>query len=95
MTELTNQRIYISASLVALPLFVLWSWRQRRLNAIEATAMAQVPTKTVVIIGASWAGINVAHGLLKEAPNAKVVLVNPSGMFISVCLLKNIRSVLK
>lgn len=78
--ELTNQRIYISASLVALPLFVLWSWRQRRLNAIEAVAMAQAPTKTVVIIGASWAGINVAHGLLKEVPNARVVLVSPSGM---------------
>ncbi|EEA24066.1 hypothetical protein EYB25_004810 [Talaromyces marneffei] len=79
--ELTNQRIYISASLVALPLFVLWSWRQRRLNAIEAVAMAQAPTKTVVIIGASWAGINVAHGLLKEVPNARVVLVSPSDDF--------------
>lgn len=87
MTELTNQRIYISASLVALPLFVLWSLRQRRLN-IEATEMAQTPTKTVVIIGASWAGIPVAHGLLKEVPSAKVVLVNPSGMYIR--LSKNI-----
>ena len=79
MTDLTNQQIYISASLVALPLFVLWSWRQRRLN-IEAAEMAQAPTKTVVIIGGSFAGIGVAHGLLKEVPSAKVVLVNPSGM---------------
>lgn len=83
MTELANQRLYISASLIALPLFVLWSWRQRRLK-IEAAEMAQAPTKTVVIIGASWSGINVAHGLLKEVPNAKVVLVNPSG--VSSCL---------
>lgn len=81
MTELTNQRVYLSASLVAIPLFVLWSWRQRRLN-IEAAEMAQTPTKTVVIIGASWAGIPVAHGLLKDVPNAKVVLVNPSGTYI-------------
>ncbi|GAM37309.1 AMID-like mitochondrial oxidoreductase [Talaromyces pinophilus] len=43
--------------------------------------MAQAPTKTVVIIGGSWAGINVAHGLLKEVPSAKVVLVNPSEDF--------------
>ncbi|KUL92270.1 hypothetical protein ZTR_02406 [Talaromyces verruculosus] len=77
MTDLTNQQIYISASLVALPLFVLWSWRQRHLN-IEAATMAQAPTKTVVIIGGSFAGIGVAHGLLKELPSAKVVLVNPS-----------------
>ncbi|GAM36406.1 AMID-like mitochondrial oxidoreductase [Talaromyces pinophilus] len=77
MPDLTNQQIYISASLVALPLFVLWSWRQRRLN-IEAAEMAQAPTKTVVIIGGSFAGIGVAHGLLKEVPSAKVVLVNPS-----------------
>lgn len=92
MTELTNQRVYISASLVALPVFVLWSWRQRRLN-IEAAEMAQVPTKTVVIIGGSWAGIGVAHGLLKEVPSAKVVLVNPSGM-LSIYLFKVMRGVL-
>ncbi|EED17735.1 AMID-like mitochondrial oxidoreductase, putative [Talaromyces stipitatus ATCC 10500] len=82
MTDLTNnQRIYLSASLVALPLFVLWSWRQRRLNAIEAAEMAQTSPKTVVVIGASWAGINTTHGLLKEVPSAKVVLINPSDEF--------------
>lgn len=43
--------------------------------------MAQAPTNTVVIIGGSWAGINVAHGLLKEVPNAKVVLINPTEEF--------------
>jgi NADH dehydrogenase FAD-containing subunit len=41
--------------------------------------MANVPSKTVVIVGAAWAGINVAHGLLKQVPNVNVVLVNPSG----------------
>ena len=81
MIEITSQRVYLSASLVALPLFVLWSWRQRRLN-IEAAEMAQAPTKTVVIVGASWAGIPVAHGLLKDVPSAKVVLVNPSGTYM-------------
>jgi NADH dehydrogenase FAD-containing subunit len=41
--------------------------------------MAKVPSKTVVIVGAAWAGINVAHGLLKQVPNVKVSLIDPSG----------------
>ncbi|KAF3389701.1 Apoptosis-inducing factor 2 [Talaromyces pinophilus] len=82
MTELTNLRTYISAFVTALPFsfFLLWSWRQRRLD-IQDTEMAQAPTKTVIIIGGSWAGINVAHGLLKEVPSAKVILINPSDDF--------------
>ncbi|KKZ67338.1 hypothetical protein EMCG_06987 [[Emmonsia] crescens] len=35
-------------------------------------------TKTVVIIGASWAGIKTAHTILKSIPDVKVILVNPS-----------------
>lgn len=81
MSDFKYSSFYISASLATFPLLALWSWRQRRLNAIEAANMAQTPAKTVrvVIIGGSWAGINVAHGLLKQVPNAKVVLINPTG----------------
>ncbi|OJD11173.1 hypothetical protein AJ78_08005 [Emergomyces pasteurianus Ep9510] len=37
-----------------------------------------VDTTTVVIIGASWAGIKTAHTVLKSIPDVKVVLINPS-----------------
>ncbi|CRG87546.1 hypothetical protein PISL3812_04564 [Talaromyces islandicus] len=70
-------RVYLSASLAALPLLALWSLRRRS----QRLAMANVPSKTVVIVGAAWAGINVAHGLLKQVPNVKVVLINPSEEF--------------
>ncbi|KAL2010676.1 hypothetical protein VTN00DRAFT_6483 [Thermoascus crustaceus] len=33
---------------------------------------------TVIVIGGSNAGIGVSHGLLKQIPTAKVILVNPS-----------------
>ncbi|OAX79693.1 hypothetical protein ACJ72_05986 [Emergomyces africanus] len=36
------------------------------------------PTKTVAIIGASWAGIKTAHTILKSIPDIKVILINPS-----------------
>lgn len=76
-----QNRVYVSASLVALPLLLLWTWRQRRLSAIEAADMAEAPSKTVVIIGGSVGGINAAHGVLKQIPNAKVILINPSGNY--------------
>lgn len=68
-------RVYLTVSLAALPLFTLWALRRRS----QRIAMAKVPSKTVVIIGAAWAGINVAHGLLKQVPNVNVVLINPTG----------------
>ncbi|OKL64614.1 hypothetical protein UA08_00568 [Talaromyces atroroseus] len=74
MADANRASIYLNASLAALPLLALWFWRQRRLSVA-------MPSKTVVVVGASWAGINVAHGLLKEVPDAKVVLVNPSDEF--------------
>lgn len=37
--------------------------------------------KTVVIVGASYSGIEVAHSILKEISGTKVVLVNPSRDF--------------
>ena len=41
--------------------------------------MAKTGPVTIVIIGASFAGLQVAHGLLKSLPNQiKVVLINPS-----------------
>lgn len=78
--QLTHlNRVYLTTvSLAALPLFALWYFRRRRNQRIE---MSKVPSKTVVIVGAAWAGINVAHGLLKQVPNVKVVLINPSGKF--------------
>jgi hypothetical protein len=76
--QLTDlNRVYLTVSLAALPLLALWCFRRRRRN--HRIAMAKVPSKTVVIVGASWAGINVAHGLLKQVPNVNVVLVSPSG----------------
>ncbi|OJJ03435.1 hypothetical protein ASPVEDRAFT_42906 [Aspergillus versicolor CBS 583.65] len=41
-------------------------------------------SKTVVIIGASFAGIPVAHSLLKQVPSVKVILINPSSTFYYV-----------
>ncbi|GAD96470.1 predicted protein [Paecilomyces variotii No. 5] len=38
-------------------------------------------SKTVVIIGASCAGIPIAHALLKDSPSVKVVLINPASTF--------------
>ncbi|KAJ6070547.1 Apoptosis-inducing factor [Penicillium canescens] len=35
----------------------------------------------VVIVGASFAGLAIAHSVLQDVPNAKVVLVNPSTSF--------------
>ncbi|KAF9882849.1 hypothetical protein FE257_004961 [Aspergillus nanangensis] len=35
----------------------------------------------VLIVGAGAAGVSIAHSLLQEVPNAKVVLVNPSQTF--------------
>lgn len=35
----------------------------------------------VVIIGGSFAGLNVAHTLLKDVPDVKIVLINPSPSF--------------
>lgn len=32
----------------------------------------------VVIVGGSFAGLNIAHALLKDVPNVKIVLINPS-----------------
>ncbi|CAL5866904.1 uncharacterized protein PFLUO_LOCUS1115 [Penicillium psychrofluorescens] len=32
----------------------------------------------VVIVGGSFAGLNTAHALLKDVPNVKIVLINPS-----------------
>jgi NADH dehydrogenase FAD-containing subunit len=32
----------------------------------------------VVIVGGSFAGLNIAHSLLKDVPNVKIVLINPS-----------------
>ena len=73
-----DSRIYTSLAVV--PLLALYFWRQRCLG--ENTAM---PSKTVVIIGASWAGINAAQGLLKSVPGARVVLINPSSeLFFSI-----------
>ncbi|GES65446.1 hypothetical protein ATEIFO6365_0010037200 [Aspergillus terreus] len=43
-----------------------------------------MPSKTVVIIGASFAGIPIAHSLLKDLPSVKVVLINPSSTFYFV-----------
>ncbi|KAF7595973.1 hypothetical protein BBP40_004119 [Aspergillus hancockii] len=39
------------------------------------------PTVSVVIIGASFAGIPIAHTLLKDVPTVKVTLINPSPTF--------------
>ncbi|KLJ09912.1 hypothetical protein EMPG_14669 [Blastomyces silverae] len=36
------------------------------------------PTKSIVIIGASWAGVKTAHAILKSIPDVRVILVNPS-----------------
>lgn len=36
---------------------------------------------TVVIIGASCAGIPIAHALLKDTPSVKVILINPASTF--------------
>ncbi|KAJ5901649.1 Apoptosis-inducing factor [Penicillium taxi] len=36
---------------------------------------------TVLIIGASVTGLTAAHALLRDVPNAKIVLVNPSSYF--------------
>ncbi|PGH02876.1 hypothetical protein AJ79_07532 [Helicocarpus griseus UAMH5409] len=36
------------------------------------------PTKTVVIVGGSWAGIKTTHAILKGISNVKVILINPS-----------------
>lgn len=38
-------------------------------------------SKTIVIIGASFAGIPTAHALLKDVPSTKVILINPSKKF--------------
>ncbi|KAJ9254623.1 hypothetical protein DTO207G8_3469 [Paecilomyces variotii] len=38
-------------------------------------------SKTVVIIGASCAGIPIAHALLKDSPSVKVILINPASTF--------------
>ncbi|KAI9929413.1 hypothetical protein ASPWEDRAFT_41374 [Aspergillus wentii DTO 134E9] len=35
----------------------------------------------IVIIGASFAGIPIAHSLIKDVPSAKVTLINPSSTF--------------
>ncbi|KAG9717026.1 FAD/NAD(P)-binding domain-containing protein, partial [Aureobasidium melanogenum] len=35
----------------------------------------------VVIIGGSYAGTKVAHQILKQVPNAKVTLIDPSDVF--------------
>ncbi|KAH8701955.1 putative AMID-like mitochondrial oxidoreductase [Talaromyces proteolyticus] len=74
LSQITDMnRVYLSASVAVIPLAVLWAvQRSRRME------IAKVPSKTVVIIGGSWAGINVAHGLLKQVPNVKVVMINPS-----------------
>ncbi|PGH09825.1 hypothetical protein GX51_00512 [Blastomyces parvus] len=36
------------------------------------------PMKSIVIIGASWAGVKTAHAILKSIPDVRVVLINPS-----------------
>ncbi|EEH05294.1 apoptosis-inducing factor 1 [Histoplasma capsulatum G186AR] len=36
------------------------------------------PKKTVVVVGASWAGIKTTHAILKNISDVKVILVNPS-----------------
>ncbi|KAJ5819200.1 hypothetical protein N7474_004791 [Penicillium riverlandense] len=35
-------------------------------------------TVTVVIVGGSFAGLKIAHALLKDVPNVKIVVINPS-----------------
>lgn len=78
--DFADSRLLVSISLVAVPLIAFWSRRQFTVKVREdSAAMSQSPSKTVVVIGASWAGIKVTHALLKEAPNTKIVLVNPAG----------------
>jgi NADH dehydrogenase FAD-containing subunit len=36
---------------------------------------------TIVIIGASCAGISTAHSILKELPTVKLILINPFSKF--------------
>lgn len=39
------------------------------------------PTIDIVIIGASFAGLHIAHSVLRDVPDAKVTLINPSTSF--------------
>jgi NADH dehydrogenase FAD-containing subunit len=70
-------RYYSSLALVAVPVLILLLNSQRRKKPIAGKI-----TKTVVIVGGSYAGIGVAQGLLKQLPhNVKVILINPSDLF--------------
>jgi NADH dehydrogenase len=44
----------------------------------------------VVIVGAGFAGYNAAHGLLRHAPAAEVVLINPTDYFLYLPLLPEV-----
>jgi len=48
------------------------------LQLLNYTMAAQT---NVVILGASFTGTGVAHSVLKNVPNAKVTLINPSDLF--------------
>jgi NADH dehydrogenase FAD-containing subunit len=71
-------RYYSSLALVAVPVLILLLNSQRRKKQI-----ADKVSKTIVIVGGSYAGIGVAQGLLKQLRNSnvKIILVNPSDLF--------------
>src|SRR4051812_12842144 len=46
----------------------------------------------IVIVGAGFAGFHAARGLAKHAPEAEVVLVNPTDYFPSLPLLPEVGS---
>ena len=44
----------------------------------------------VVVVGAGFAGYNAARGLLRHAPDAEVVLINPTDYFLYLPLLPEV-----
>ena len=67
--------------LIAVPLMRGRCATQNRLGSSSKSFTSTANTKNVVILGGSFAGVNVAHSLLKGCRDVKVTLVNPRDEF--------------